>query len=78
MSTVLDVSTELAQYVASLLFTVTLDVPEPTSQKKHLEFHWVPLGQLTETNIRPTNIKDALVTAKNSVPFWRGLSTGKP
>ncbi|MGJ7905511.1 NUDIX domain-containing protein [Actinopolyspora sp. H202] len=66
---------EIAHHELNLLFGVTLDVPEPTSQEEHLEFHWVPLGQLAETNVRPASLKDALVTAEESVPFWRGLPT---
>ncbi|SFE63853.1 thiopeptide-type bacteriocin biosynthesis domain-containing protein [Actinopolyspora alba] len=67
---------EVTHHELNLLFDVTLDAPEPTSQEKHLEFHWIPLDQIAETNVRPASFKDALVTAEVSVPFWRGLPTG--
>ncbi|GAA3756626.1 NUDIX domain-containing protein [Salinactinospora qingdaonensis] len=57
----------------NLIFEVSIDTAEPTSQEDHLEFHWLPLDQLADAEVRPGALKNALVDAgENSTPFWRG------
>lgn len=55
----------------NLVFEVTITDPEPASQEDHLEFHWLPIGQLAEADIRPGALKNALLAAGDDVtPFW--------
>jgi 8-oxo-dGTP pyrophosphatase MutT (NUDIX family) len=57
----------------NLIFDVTIADPEPTSQEDHLEFHWLPLDKLIDTDVRPTTLKNALLaTADDHKPFWQG------
>lgn len=57
----------------NLVFEVSIDTPEPVSQEDHLEFHWLPLGQLADTDVRPGALKNALVAAgEDRTPFWHG------
>ena len=57
----------------NLVFEASIDTAEPDSQEDHLEFHWLPLSELTDTDVRPHALKNALVTAgETRVPFWHG------
>jgi 8-oxo-dGTP diphosphatase len=55
----------------NLVFEVTITDPEPASQEDHLEFHWLPIAQLVETDVRPGALKNALLAAgDDTTPFW--------
>jgi len=57
----------------NLVFEVTLADPEPASQEDHVEFHWLPINQLADADVRPGALKNALLTAgSHSRPFWHG------
>jgi 8-oxo-dGTP pyrophosphatase MutT (NUDIX family) len=52
----------------NLVFEVTLDA-EPIGQEEHLEFHWLPLDQLADADLRPSSVINGLVEGGT---FWRG------
>lgn len=54
----------------NLVFRATLSDREPVSQEDHLEFHWLPVDQLSATDIRPAPLKHALAADDSQVPFW--------
>jgi 8-oxo-dGTP diphosphatase len=55
----------------NIVFEVTITDPEPTSREDHLEFHWLPVTQLADTDVRPGALKNALLAAaSDSAPFW--------
>ncbi|MGH3780105.1 MAG: NUDIX domain-containing protein [Pseudonocardiaceae bacterium] len=57
----------------NLIFEVAIPNSEPISQEDHLEFHWLPLGQLADADVRPGALKNALLaTGDDRIPFWRG------
>lgn len=57
----------------NLVFEAAITDAEPVSQEDHLEFHWLPLDQLVEADVRPGALKNALVTAGDGcTPFWHG------
>jgi len=57
----------------NLVFEVSINAAEPVSQEDHLEFHWLPLDQLADTDVRPGALKNALVAAgEDRTPFWHG------
>ena len=57
----------------NLVFEVTISDTEPKSQEDHLEFHWLPLDQLAEADVRPAALKNALVAGGDDrTPFWHG------
>jgi 8-oxo-dGTP diphosphatase len=57
----------------NLVFEVSIDAAEPTSQEEHLEFHWLPLDHLADADVRPGALKNALVAADDDrTPFWHG------
>lgn len=56
----------------NLVFEVTLEAAQPTSQEDHLEFTWLRLDALPSTDLRPESLRDALLTwVENRTPFWR-------
>lgn len=57
----------------NLVFEVAITDTEPTSQEDHLEFHWLALDDLADADVRPSLLKQALVSAGNDrASFWRG------
>jgi 8-oxo-dGTP diphosphatase len=56
----------------NLVFEITLDTPQPVSQEDHLEFHWLPIDQLADADVRPHSLKTALLETTDNAPFWRG------
>lgn len=57
----------------NLVFDVAINDTEPISREDHLEFHWLPLDQLAEADVRPGALKRALLTAGDDpTPFWHG------
>lgn len=55
----------------NFVFEVEISVPEPVSQENHLEFHWLPVAQLADTDVRPSALKNALLAAgEGAAPFW--------
>lgn len=57
----------------NLVFEVAVTDAEPVSHEDHLEFHWLPLDQLAEADVRPGALKNALVAAGDDrTPFWHG------
>ena len=55
----------------NLVFEVSINDPSPVSQEDHLEFHWLPIDQLADVEVRPGALKNALVTAgEDRTPFW--------
>jgi 8-oxo-dGTP diphosphatase len=61
----------ITHHELNLVFNVTITDAEPTSQEDHLEFHWLPVAQLADTDVRPGALKTALLAAgSESEPFW--------
>jgi 8-oxo-dGTP diphosphatase len=57
----------------NLVFEVVIADTEPVSQEDHLEFHWLPVDQLADTDVRPETLKNALLAAgEDRTPFWHG------
>lgn len=57
----------------NLVFEVAITDAKPVSQEDHLEFHWLPLDQLADADVRPGALTNALVTAGDDrTPFWHG------
>lgn len=55
----------------NLVFEATITDPAPASQEDHLEFRWLPLDQLTDTDLRPGALKNVLLAAgDDQAPFW--------
>jgi 8-oxo-dGTP diphosphatase len=55
----------------NLVFEVSINDSEPVCQEDHLEFRWLPVDQLADADIRPSALKDALVTVgEDCMPFW--------
>ncbi|WP_216909497.1 NUDIX domain-containing protein [Nocardia noduli] len=55
----------------NLVFEVTIADPEPTSREDHIEFHWLPITRLIDTDIRPAALKNALLVAdRDSAQCW--------
>lgn len=62
----------IAHHELNLVFEVAIAGGEPVSQEDHLTFHWLPLDQLADTDVRPNSLKNALLTASDDdTPFWR-------
>jgi 8-oxo-dGTP pyrophosphatase MutT (NUDIX family) len=59
----------IAHHELNLVFEVTIASSDPVSQEDHLTFHWLPLDQLADADIRPATLKAALLAAPT--PFWR-------
>ena len=54
------------------MFEVAIASGNPASREDHLTFHWLPLGQLADTDVRPGSLKTALLVAGDDrTPFWR-------
>ncbi|MGW5139276.1 NUDIX domain-containing protein [Nocardia beijingensis] len=61
-----------AHHELNLVFEVTITDYQPASKEDHLEFHWLPITQLADTDVRPGALKTALLAAGNDAsPFWR-------
>lgn len=57
----------------NLVFEVSIDTAEPISREDHLEFSWLPLDQLADTDVRPSALTRALLAAgEDRTPFWHG------
>lgn len=57
----------------NFVFEVAIADDEPTSREDHLEFHWLPVDSLQDTDVRPGTLKNALLAAgDNRTPFWHG------
>lgn len=55
----------------ALVREITDTDTDPASQEEHLEFHWLPIAQLADTDVRPGALKNALLAAGDDVtPFW--------
>lgn len=58
----------------NLLFEARLDAAAPGSREAHLEFCWIPVNELSGTELRPEPLKTGLRQwAENRTPFWRSL-----
>ncbi len=69
------VEDDVTHHELNLVFEVAIGDAEPVSQEDHLEFHWLPLDQLAETDVRPGALKTALLAAGDSPkPFWHAWS----
>jgi 8-oxo-dGTP pyrophosphatase MutT (NUDIX family) len=67
------VENDITHHELNVVFEVDIANGKPVSQEDHLEFHWLPLGQLADADVRPELLKTALVvTGEGSLPFWRG------
>jgi 8-oxo-dGTP diphosphatase len=57
----------------NLVFEVAIADAEPVSQEDHLEFRWLPIGDLADTDVRPGSLKAALLAAgEDQTPLWHG------
>lgn len=64
---------DITHHELNLVFEVAIADTEPVSQENHLEFHWLPLDQLADTDVRPGALKNALLSAGDDrIPFWHG------
>ena len=62
---------DITHHELNLVFDVDIADDEPVSQEDHLSFHWLPLNQLAEADVRPGSLKKALLAAgDNQPPFW--------
>jgi 8-oxo-dGTP diphosphatase len=59
----------------NLVFEVGLPTNEVTSREDHLEFTWHDLTELVHLDLRPSQLKDAILNwTQTGEMFWRGLS----
>ncbi|MGH3935014.1 MAG: NUDIX domain-containing protein, partial [Pseudonocardiaceae bacterium] len=64
---------DVAHHELNLVFEVAITDGEPVSQEDHLEFYWLPLDQLADTDMLPGALKNALLSTGNDrTPFWHG------
>ncbi len=64
---------DVTHHELNLVFEVAITDAEPVSQEDHLEFRWLPLDQLADTDVRPGALKHApLATGDDRTPFWHG------
>ena len=60
----------------NVIFEVDLGCAEPVSQEDHLEFSWLSLDAIEDTDLRPGPLKAALQAwTENPVPFWQPQRT---
>lgn len=65
---------DIDHHEVNLVFEIELGAAHPASQEDHLEFVWLPLDALPETDLRPGSLKTGVQAWINEpVPFWRGL-----
>lgn len=56
----------------NLVFEAELEAAAPTSQESHLEFTWLALDALPDTDLRPAALNEAVQEwVENRIPFWR-------
>jgi 8-oxo-dGTP diphosphatase len=67
----------IAHHEINLVFEVAVDSAELVSNEDRLEFHWLPLDQLADADVRPRDLRDALA-AEDHRPFWRGWTPIAP
>src|SRR6476646_211968 len=61
----------IVHHELNLAFDVDIAGAVPVSQEDHLEFHWLPLDHLADTDVRPGTLKNALLAAgKDRTQFW--------
>jgi 8-oxo-dGTP diphosphatase len=64
---------DVTHHEINLVFEVAIADDEPTSREEHLEFHWLRVDNLQDTDVRPGTLKNALLTAGDDrTPFWHG------
>jgi 8-oxo-dGTP diphosphatase len=69
------VEDDVTHHELNLVFEVAIANDEPVSQEDHLIFHWLPLDQLADTDVRPGSLKNALMAAGDDrTPFWHAWS----
>lgn len=62
----------------NLVFEADLGKATPASQEDHLEFTWMPLSTLLDTDLRPGPLKTAFQRwLDDPVPFWRPAGTDR-
>ena len=65
----------MTHHELNLVFEVVIGEADPVSQEDHLEFHWLPLESLADTDVRPGRLKNALLAAGSAPqPFWQAWS----
>lgn len=65
----------VTHHEVNLVFETALATDNIVSQEAHLEFQWLPLADLADTDVRPTALKTALLAAADErIPFWHGWS----
>jgi ADP-ribose pyrophosphatase YjhB (NUDIX family) len=63
---------EGAHHELNLVFEVAIASAEPRSREGHLEFSWLTLSALAGAELRPAELKSALLAADGDpTPFWR-------
>lgn len=64
---------DVTHHELNLVFEVAITDGELVSQEDHLEFCWLPLDQLADTDVRPSALKNALLSiGDDRTPFWHG------
>jgi 8-oxo-dGTP diphosphatase len=65
------VEDDVTHHELNLVFEVAIGTSDPVSQEDHLTFHWLPLDQLADADVRPGSLKTALLAASaDRTPFW--------
>ncbi|WP_328403673.1 NUDIX domain-containing protein [Nocardia sp. NBC_00403] len=57
------------RHEVNLVFAAEVD-SFPASQEGHLEFFWLPINQLSTTDLRPSALKGVIASGAQS--FWHG------
>jgi 8-oxo-dGTP diphosphatase len=55
----------------NLVFEAQIASTNVTSNENHLEFEWLPMENLADSDIRPRALKDALLDGAFKTPVWR-------
>jgi 8-oxo-dGTP diphosphatase len=68
---------DITHHELNFVFEVAITDSDPRSQEAHLEFQWLPFDDLADTDIRPSTLKNALLSAgEDRTPFWHGWKPG--
>ena len=62
---------DTAHHEINLVFEVQIASIDVESREDHLEFEWLPIGDLGDTDVRPRALKDALLDGAVTTPIWR-------
>jgi ADP-ribose pyrophosphatase YjhB (NUDIX family) len=55
----------------NMVFEAQIASTDVESREDHLEFEWLPIGDLADSDVRPRALKDALLDGAFTTPVWR-------